>query len=492
MRSGAFEHLRGVKCRFGDRARRLDVLPGVLPDVLAFSRHAVVGIALCFILLSSACAVRLPEVPTAAARPAVFGSKARQDGLNGLAAGDERQRLLARHVAGTEAATAATLSAGNDARLLIDGPQTQQAMLEAVRAARHRIDFETYIIEPGEIGDRLGALLVARAAQGVSIRLIYDSLGSLATPATYFDHLTAAGITVCAFNPLVARESDQRLSINNRDHRKILIVDGKLAMTGGINISDVYSSGSFSRRARKLVRQRAATEKLKSGWRDTHVVVRGPVVAQFSRLFEETWRNQQCPGALPVGQRAIPAPAGTMAMQLSATDPATERSDTYLALLSAIGRAQRRVWLTYGYFVPDPAILGALEKAARRGVDVRLILPGFSDFWATFHAGRANYDELLRSGIRIFERRDALLHAKTAVIDGVWSTVGSTNLDWRSFAHNYEANLLILDASFAGQMERLFALDESASHEIVPSEWKKRDLSDRLLEWLARRMEYLL
>lgn len=442
--------------------------------------------------LCTSCAGRLPNLPPATA-PAAQAATQRTAGIIDRLPPEERRKLLALHVDETEHALATPLSTGNDARLLIDGPQTQQAMLQAVRDARHEIDFETYIFEPGEIGDRLSALLASRAAEGLSIRLLYDSIGSLATPATYFDRLAAAGVTVCAFNPVTGLAGDQRLSLNNRDHRKILIVDSQVAMTGGINISDVYSSGSFGRHARKSKRQAFAAQAQRNGWRDTHVIVRGPVAGQFRQLFEHTWAKQDCP-VVPerIGVRPNRIRSGNMAMQLVAADPAAERSEIYLALLAAIGHAQRRIWLTYGYFVPDPRILSALCEAARRGVDVRLVLPGFSDFWATFHAGRSHYDDLLEAGARIFERRDAFLHAKTAVIDGVWSTVGSTNLDWRSFVHNYEANILILDSRFADQMEQLFKLDESASHEILRSEWEQRNISERFLEWLARRMEYLL
>jgi cardiolipin synthase len=222
------------------------------------------------------------------------------------------------------------------------------------------------------------------------------------------------------------------------------------------------------------------------------VVVRGPVVEQFQDLFDATWSKQRC--ADTATRTAPPAlnRAGNMAMRLVAADPLVERSELYVALLSAVENARHRVWLTYGYFVPDDRILESLRDAARRGVDVRLVLPGFSDFWAPFHAGRSHYSDLLDAGVRIFERRDALLHAKTAVIDSVWSSIGSTNLDWRSFVHNYEADLLVLDDDFAGELEHLFGLDEKASHEVTSDEWQRRDIGTRFLEWLARRWEYLL
>lgn len=446
-------------------------------------------------LLLAGCATRVPLEHLATPGPGSAATAMRLDDQRGplsaaSAAGDEA--LLGRHRAQIKDIMSAPLTVGNQAELLIDGPQTQQAMLEAIDQARHQIDLETYILESNGIGERLAALLEAKRAHGTTVRVLYDSVGSMATPKTYFDRLSAVGVAVCEFNPLnpLRVAQDSKLGINNRDHRKVLIVDQRIAFTGGINISGVYNSASFGRR-------RPAAPSLDAGWRDTHVAVRGPVVAQFQQLFDETWRSQRCSDeartrARPPAPAASPERAGRMAMRLVAADPLIERSELYLALLSAIDNAHRRVWLTYGYFVPDERVMDALRDAARRGVDVRLALPGFSDFWAPFHAGRSRYGSLLDAGVRVFERRDALLHAKTAVIDGVWSSIGSTNLDWRSFVHNYEADLLVLDQRFASELERLFGLDESASHEITPSEWTQRGIGTRFLEWLARRLEYLL
>jgi cardiolipin synthase len=179
-------------------------------------------------------------------------------------------------------------------------------------------------------------------------------------------------------------------------------------------------------------------------------------------------------------------------MRVVSADPETGKSEMYAELLSAIHNARERVWLTIGYFVPDPDSVQALVAAARRGVDVRLVLPGFSDFWAPVYAGRSHYDELLAAGVHIFEWRQALMHAKTAVIDSAWSSVGSTNLDWRSIVHNYEADLVVYDAGFAGALERRFRLDEQASVEIQPGAWRERGAAERVKEWAARRWEYFL
>lgn len=371
---------------------------------------------------------------------------------------------------------------GNDVRLLVDGPRTHRAMFEAMAAARDHINIHTYILDDGEIGERLAAVLSAKVREGVKVHLMYDSVGSIATSKAYFERLRAAGVRVCEFNPV--RRIDK---VNNRNHRKITVVDGRMAFTGGINISETYSSSSL--RAR---RGQDKEGDRKRGWRDTHVAVRGPVVAQFQRVFLDDWALQDC-GPWREARFFPPLEAhGTLEMRLVRGDPGRESSEMYRAFLAAIAGARARAWLTFGYFVPDPLTKQALADAARRGVDVRLVLPGFSDFWAPVYAGRSHYDELLEAGVRLYEWHEALIHAKTAVIDGVWSSVGSSNLDWRSFAHNYEADLIVHDAGFAGALERRFELDLAASVPVEPAAWARRPASERFKEWLARQWEYLL
>jgi cardiolipin synthase len=384
-----------------------------------------------------------------------------------------------------DAPVGAPLFIDNDARLLVDGPATHRAMFAAIANARHHIHLQSYIVEADDLGERLARLLARKRAQGVQVRLLYDSVGSIGTPKEYFDQLRAADVAVCEFNPVNPAKAPRGWHINNRDHRKVLVVDGRVAFTGGINISGVYSAGSFGSR-----RQAAPRD---TGWRDTHIMARGPIVGEFQRLFLDAWARQQCG---PVLQQAaylpqVP-PAGDLPMRLVGNDPQRGASEMYRALLSAIGRAQTRAWLTYGYFVPDPETVRTLKEAVARGVDVRLVLPGVSDFWAPLYAGRSHYDDLLAAGVRIFERSDALVHAKTAVIDGVWSSVGSTNLDWRSFVHNYEADLIVLSAAFARTLESLFHRDVEHSAEITLAEWRQRGPVPRLREGFARAWEYLL
>ena len=385
---------------------------------------------------------------------------------------------------------ASPLYEGNEAELLIDGPQTHQAMFRAMEGARDHINLQTYILEAGDVGERLAGVLERKIAQGVRVNVLYDSVGSISTPRAYFERLRGLGAAVCEFNPVNPLRARLGWQLNQRDHRKILVVDGRVAFTGGINISSTYSSGSRSNRAPQDVKP---GEESPRGWRDTQVRAEGPVVARFQRLFLDGWAlQQQCGPVRPANYYPKPARRGTQEMRVLASDPEDGRSETYAALLAAIGRAKQRVWLTFGYFVPDPLTHQALADAARRGVDVRIVLPGFSDFWAPVYAGRSHYAGLLEAGVRIFEFQEALMHAKTAVIDSWWSSVGSTNLDWRSFVHNYEADLVVHDAAFAQALERRFLVDARSSVEVKLDRWKQRGALDRAKEWLARRWEYLL
>jgi cardiolipin synthase A/B len=354
-------------------------------------------------------------------------------------------------------------------------------MFDAMSGARDHINIGTYILDGGEIGERLAALLAAKVSEGVRVHVLYDSVGSVQTPKAYFDKLREAGVAVCEFNPV--KRIDK---VNNRNHRKILVVDGRVAFTGGINISETY--GSSSRRAR-AVQDREKDKK--SGWRDTHIAVEGPVVAQFQRVFLDDWALQDCGPWREAQFFPRLEPRGAMRMQLLRSVPG-EKSEMHRALLTAIAQAKSRAWLTFGYFVPDPDAKQALVDAARRGVDVRLVLPGFSDFWAPVYAGRSHYEELLAAGVRIYEWRDALLHAKTALVDSAWSSVGSTNVDWRSFVHNYEADVVVHDAAFTRELERRFQLDVQAATEIEKREWAERPAGQKFKEWLARQVEYLL
>lgn len=395
--------------------------------------------------------------------------------------------ILQKHLAMEQAINVGSpLVLGNKLTLLHDGPATYRAMFGAMRAAKDHIHLETYIFEDDDIGRQFADLLLERQAAGAQVNLIYDSVGCLNTPKEFFARLSDAGIQVLEYNPvnpLAARKKEWLL--NNRDHRKLLVVDGRTAFIGGINISETYSSGSSRRSPRKS----AANAP---GWRDTHLQIEGPVVAEFQKLFLDTWNKQKGPPL--AGKTHFPAldKQGDEIVRAIGSVSDDPGSPIYLTLLSAIEHAEQQVHITNAYFAPDPQFLKALTDAAQRGVEVKLILPSQTDSWAVFHAGRSHYSKLLRAGVKIYERRGAVMHSKTASIDGVWSTIGSTNLDWRSFLHNDEINAAILGRDFARQMDAMFARDLAESDAIDLERWERRSLLLRLKEGAARLAEYWL
>ena len=385
-----------------------------------------------------------------------------------------------------------TFFAGNDATLLVDGPKTFDAMLKELEGAKRRILFESYIFDNQDIGRRMADVLLRKRAEGLEVRLIYDSVGSFETPVEFFDSLRDGGVAVCEFNPVSPlRRATGFLKFNNRDHRKVLLVDDVAAFTGGINVSRVYSSGSIGSR------QRPASGDNEKGWRDTHVRIAGPALREFIAMYEDTWHRQNCDDQLsPLSsevkeERPAPELGDRLVVVIgSVADEGPSRF--HAALLNAIDGATDSVHITMAYFVPDDHTLAALTGAARRGVDVRLVLPGRTDSKLVLRAGQANYLDLLQAGVRIFERHDTILHAKTAVIDGVWTTIGSSNLDLRSMLHNDELNVIILGRDFSAVMEGLFRSDVEDAVEIELEAWKARGIGRRLMETLGRMWEYWL
>ena len=402
--------------------------------------------------------------------------------------------FLARHLEIEQAISGAPLTAGNQVRLLPDGPATYRAMRQAIAQARRFIHMETYIFEDGETGELFADALIRKREEGVEVALMVDAAGTLDTSQDLFERMRRAGIPVIAFNPVNPLHARGGWSPNERNHRKILVVDGKVGYLGGINVSDVYSSsagsGSAGGGTGSAAAPRQAGGKDAMPWRDTHIEVRGPAVAGMESIFVQGWREQKGP---PLAQReylAAPAGQGPLYVRILANDPGQDDSYAiYLTLMSAIRAAAKSIHVTMAYFVPDPAFLQALQDAARRGVEVVLVLPGFSDSSLVFRAGRSYYTPLFEAGVAIYERRNALLHAKTVVIDGVWSTVGSSNMDWRSFALNHEVNAVILGPAFGAEMESLFQRDVEDSVRIDPETWSGRPLADRFMEVFSRLFE---
>ena len=390
-----------------------------------------------------------------------------------------------RHIDALKEFSGLRLDRGNRAELLVDGPQTFDAMFLAIRAAKDRILIESYILEDSEIAQQLAALLGKRRQEGVQIAVMYDAVGSVGTDDAFFENLRRQNISVCAFNPISPFERPGYWNITQRDHRKILVVDGKEGFTGGINISSVYSSGSGAGGHRR--------DQARHEWRDTQIRLQGPAVAKLEALVRTSWREQHCddplPATTPNGETTTPA--GFQTVGILAGQPDDTPNQIYHALLKVIDSSQRSVFLTMAYFAPGEEMIEHLCAAAQRGVDVRLILPSRSDFQPVLEAGRAYYARLLDAGVRIYELQDAVLHAKTAVIDGVVSTVGSSNLDWRSFSSNYEVNAFVIDYNFGRAMRRMFDTDLAASIEIHPRHWQQRPWWQQLKELAASLFEAL-
>lgn len=389
--------------------------------------------------------------------------------------------IFEKHLALISEIAGSPLMVGNKVNLLVDGPSTYAAMLSAIEAAKDHINMETYIFEDDEIGQQFASVLIAKQKNGVQVNLIYDSVGSLGTPKEFFTVLKQSGINVLEFNPINPLIKKKDWVVNQRDHRKLLIVDGKTAFLGGINISSVYSSGSFGRSSKKSKKNANIIP-----WRDTHLQLSGPVVGEFQKMFTQTWVQQKGEPLASKEYFPVLINQGNEVVRAIGSSPEEPYSQIYATLLSAINSAETQVFLTNAYFVPDPQLLTALKDAAKRGVNVKLLLPEMTDSRLVFYASRSYYDELLSANVEIYEHQVALLHAKTALIDGVWSTVGSTNLDWRSFVNNQEINAVMLGQDFGAQMQKMFEQDLASSKKITLQDWRKRSIGARIKERSAR------
>ncbi|MGA2332795.1 MAG: cardiolipin synthase [Syntrophales bacterium] len=380
-----------------------------------------------------------------------------------------------------ESLTESPLTKGNKVTLLADGQAAYAAMFKAIQSARDHINLETFIIDNDDVGRQFSDLLLKKQAEGVQVNLIYDSVGSHSNPAAFFQRLMDGGIHVVEFNPVNPFKAHGNWLLAHPDHRKILIVDGKVAITGGINISSVYSS---------KLSGRAAEEGAPLPWRDTDVQIEGPAVAEFQKLFLDTWSKQNGPELSQRNYYPKMKEDGNALVRVVGSIPGADNRITFIMYVAAITFAEHSIHLTNAYFIPDDQVLTAFTDAAKRGVDVKIILPETTDSRLALYAARHNYSELLEAGVKIYERRNALLHAKTAVIDGVWSTIGSTNLDYWSLLNDDEVNAIVLSREFAAEMEKTFAKDLVESHQIKWEEWKERPLFSKMREWFAHLFDH--
>ncbi len=361
------------------------------------------------------------------------------------------------------------LSGGNKVAIISEGDRFFDSILSSIAKAKKSINLETYIFSSDNVGMLVAQKLSERARAGVEVNVIYDSVGSIAASSQMFSMMREAGVEVIEYHPFVPWRKYWGLSF--RDHRKILVVDGVKAFVGGINIGKEYAGNKYKG----------------DSWRDTHVMVEGPAVKDIQYFFMENWYRNG--GAVMNAGLYFPDIKKTddkLLMVLCARSRRNVRP-VHESYISAIKNARQTIYITNAYFIPDARIFRNLVRAAERGVDVRLLLPGKSDIAFVKLASMYLYKRYLKHNIRIFEYQRSILHAKTAVIDGVWSTVGSSNLDRRSFRKNLEMNVAVLDQEFGEEMESMFLRDLEKSREIILAELQRRSLYLFLLEWLCYR-----
>lgn len=366
---------------------------------------------------------------------------------------------------------------GNHIWLLRNGAEAFPSMLEAIEGAKRQVLLEMYWFASDGIGRKFARALADAAARGVEVALIYDSLGSWESDFGMFEELANAGVKVHEYNPVMPWHNRFRLAkMTRRDHRKILVVDGEIGFTGGINIADHWQPDDQDGHA----------------WRDDMARLEGPVVAGLSGIFLRNWRRETDVPLAVEPAAGMPKQSGPQKVRVLGENFARHRREIVHAYLKNLYRAERRVWIANSYFVPDRMVVRALKRAARRGADVRVLVPGVSDVEIVRHASRAVWGGLMRHGVRVFEWQRNMLHAKTAVIDGRWSTIGTFNMDARSLRSNLEVNVAVSDEGFAAVMEQSFERDLEVSREVDSREFLFRPLGDRLLELIFYRFRKLL
>jgi cardiolipin synthase len=405
---------------------------------------------------------------------------------------------LRRHLVVEQTLLGRPLYTGNLVTTLRDGPDAFAATFAAIHQAQRYLYLEYYILQDVQWNNEgLADLLIARAQQGVQIDVLYDALGSGATPAAFFDRLRSAGIHLRVFNPFDVTAPYS--SLNSRDHRKILIADGQLAVMGGVNLSTDYQSigsgsggypsGGGSTSGSAAPQGQGAEHEL---WHDTDLKIEGPAVHELERLFADHWKSQGGSEAELADVATDAQPRGDEVVRIVGSEHGKRVPRYYGALLASIRSASAQVWVTAAYFVPTFQERQALARAARRGVDVRLLLPSHSDSGPALAVQHSYYGRLLHAGVKIYERQDGILHSKTVITDGVWSVVGSSNFDNRSVLYNDEVDAIVLGHDTGAQLQGYFTEGLSHARQIDAAAWHERPFKAKLRERFWRIWEHWL
>jgi len=366
-----------------------------------------------------------------------------------------------------EAYTSAPITGRNAVDFLLNGEEIFPALIEAVHSARKSITYAQYFFEDGPVARELVEAFAERCRAGVGASILLDAFGSLDMPAEHIERMKSSGCHVVMFRPLSPLAWNRS---NKRNHRRILVVDGRLGFTGGSGVSRKWMGNG----------------RVENHWRDTDVRVRGPIVEYLQGAFAENWL--EATGVALGGPDYFPWPIearGSVESQIVRSSPAGGSVAMYTMFLLAMASARRTIYITNPYFVPDDKMIGTLVQARQRGVRVVLLLPGAIDHNLVRQASRSQLGRLLQAGVQVYEYRAALLHSKTMVIDSMWATVGSTNLDRRSFELNEELNLVVYNGEIARRLERVFVDDLERSRQITYEQWKNRGIVSRVLEMLA-------
>lgn len=423
------------------------------------------------------------------ARGAVAGGAAPTPSARAAAATDPRETQL---VTLATRAGEPPLDLCEDVTILHDATSTYDAIATAVEGAKHHVHVAYYIFEPGRAGTRLRDLLVLRAKAGVMVRVLVDHVGSGAITKEWLAPLLAAGAKFARFNPVTFARLRSRIDFRN--HRKIVVVDGVVGFTGGINIADDYLSedGSAAASAAASASVVLARRGGAQPWRDTHVRLAGDAVRWLQLTFLEDWHYATSYSPRDAEYFPPPTGRGEHRVQIVASGPDRELEPIQKMYFAAIALAAERVWVTTPYFIPDDAVLTALTTAALRGVDVRVLVPKESDSLVVTAAARSYYDALLACGVRVYEYEPTIIHAKTLVVDELLSAVGTANMDNRSFRLNFEVTAILYGATHARELAEQFRKDLRDAREVKPAARKQISLRWRLGEATARVLSPLL